>query len=431
MSGSGKWIKSLISTRKTHTSDDEDKRSEKSKKKWRLWRRDRMVASESRDYSDHAFVAAVATVVRAPPRDFMVVQREWAAIRIQTVFRGFLARQALRALKAVVRIQAIFRGRQVRKQAAVTLRCMQALVRVQARIRTRCTIMSSEGETPQKFVNEYPDKADAAENAEQRWCDSPGSMDEVRAKLQMRQEGAIKRDRALTYSRTQQIRSNSSPNVRTNKHVMSMDHQRLSKKGAARWSWLNSWMAAKPWEDRLTDEFYNDPSKTPFSMKSERHSFGTLAYSSEHSSTEVRRNNVTTKVSARPPMISQITNTSSASTSDSPYSESSGSTSSTSASSILMRSTQFVGTLENTSNQKTRYMNLTESTKAKQKAYRYGSYNMLRHRVEPLQCYTKSMDFSIGESGSITGSDPSYKVYKDLYPPIPVDGHDRLRNRRR
>lgn len=47
----------------------------------------------------------------------------------------FQARQAFRALKAVVRIQAIFRGRQVRKQAAVTLRCMQALVRVQSRVR--------------------------------------------------------------------------------------------------------------------------------------------------------------------------------------------------------------------------------------------------------------------------------------------------------
>ena len=37
-----------------------------------------------------AFNAAVATVVRAAPRNFRAVREEWAAIRIQTAFRGFL-----------------------------------------------------------------------------------------------------------------------------------------------------------------------------------------------------------------------------------------------------------------------------------------------------------------------------------------------------
>lgn len=37
-----------------------------------------------------AYTAAVATVVRAPPKNFRVVREEWAAIRIQTAFRGFL-----------------------------------------------------------------------------------------------------------------------------------------------------------------------------------------------------------------------------------------------------------------------------------------------------------------------------------------------------
>ena len=76
-------------------------------KKWRLWRsssgemgsswrgfKGRHKAysegSDSSSVSADAFTAAVATVVRAQPKDFRVVRQEWAAIRIQTAFRGFL-----------------------------------------------------------------------------------------------------------------------------------------------------------------------------------------------------------------------------------------------------------------------------------------------------------------------------------------------------
>lgn len=62
---------------------------------------------------------------------------EKAAILIQSYYRGYLARRALRALKGLVRLQALVRGHNVRKQAQMTMRCMQALVRVQARVRAR------------------------------------------------------------------------------------------------------------------------------------------------------------------------------------------------------------------------------------------------------------------------------------------------------
>ncbi|KAL4304226.1 hypothetical protein GQ457_10G000850 [Hibiscus cannabinus] len=61
---------------------------------------------------------------------------KWAAVKIQTVFRGFLARKALRALKGLMKIQALVRGYLVRKQASATLQGMQALKRPQATIRS-------------------------------------------------------------------------------------------------------------------------------------------------------------------------------------------------------------------------------------------------------------------------------------------------------
>lgn len=63
-----------------------------------------------------------------------------------------------------MRIQAIFRGRQVRKQAAVTLRCMQALVRVQARVRAKSLHMSAELDHMQKTWNQS--QADPAKRDE-------------------------------------------------------------------------------------------------------------------------------------------------------------------------------------------------------------------------------------------------------------------------
>lgn len=156
-------------------------------------------------------------------------------------------------------------------------------------------------------------------------------------------------------------------------------------------------MAAKPWENRLMEQGNTDLEKTPQSKTCSVPIRGNnRSKSSEPCSVKVRKNNMTTRVSAKPPLPGgPATRSSSSPSSEFRYDESSASSSiCTSATPMTSERT------EDSNNTRPSYMNLTESTKAKQRFQR-----IQRQSMDEFQFLKKSGAFSNDDSKSNAGSD--------------------------
>ncbi|XP_076881157.1 protein IQ-domain 26-like isoform X2 [Bidens hawaiensis] len=101
-----------------------------------------------------AAVAVVRLTSLARGNRFNGGEERWAAVMIQTNFRGYLARKALRALRGLVKLQALVRGFLVRKRAAATLYSMQALHRAQTAARSQQQARRSFKDRRERFDHE-------------------------------------------------------------------------------------------------------------------------------------------------------------------------------------------------------------------------------------------------------------------------------------
>ncbi|XP_042379206.1 protein IQ-DOMAIN 2-like [Zingiber officinale] len=172
-------------------------------------------------------------------------REEIAAVKIQTAFRGHLARRALRALKGLVRLKSLIDGNSVKRQATTTLKCMQTLARVQSQIRARRIRILDENQALQRQMLLKHEREFESLKMGEEWDHSLQTKEQIEASVLSKQEAALRRERALAYAFSHQWKS-SSKSV----NPMFMDPNNLQWG----WSWLERWMEARSCETNRKSE---------------------------------------------------------------------------------------------------------------------------------------------------------------------------------
>lgn len=207
-------------------------------------------------------------------------------------------------------------------------------------------------------------------------------------------------------------------------------HKNEFNKNSWGWSWLERWMAAKPWENRLMEKVQSDSSEmTPPPKAYADNIKSDLAKSSEQYSVKIRRNNVTTRISAKPPLIGQTTRSSSSPSSEFRYDKSSASSSFCTSTTPLSANTNMASdrTDDNINVSKPSYMNLTEAAKAKQ---RNTSHRSMSRAEDEFQFLRKSAVFSDEDSKAVLVLNLLSSTCPDYYANLPLEWTEVRRNLR-
>ncbi|KAF1860275.1 hypothetical protein Lal_00037613 [Lupinus albus] len=154
--------------------------------------------------------AVVEVQVAAVVQIFGKLNDDVAATKIQTAFRGYIARQSLWALRALVRLKSLLEGPVVKRQAISTLRSMLNFAHLQSQIHSRRLRMLDESQALKKHLLQKHTKE---LESMREWDESLQSKEQIEAKLLSKYEAVTRRERALAYSYSQRGRKASIPST--------------------------------------------------------------------------------------------------------------------------------------------------------------------------------------------------------------------------
>ncbi|XP_044501835.1 protein IQ-DOMAIN 10-like [Mangifera indica] len=166
-----------------------------------------------------------------------------AASRIQKAFRAYRARKSIRRIRGTGRFNRLIQDQTVQKQASNALSCIHSWCNIQAQIRNRRLCMVMEGRLRQKKLENQLKLEAKLHELEVEWHNGSETMEEILSRIQQREEAAVKRERALAYAFSHQWRANST-------QYLGHTYFSICKENWG-WSWMERWIAARPWEVRV------------------------------------------------------------------------------------------------------------------------------------------------------------------------------------
>ncbi|XP_031497230.1 protein IQ-DOMAIN 3-like [Nymphaea colorata] len=169
-------------------------------------------------------------------------RRVSAAVRIQSAFRGYLARKALRALKGLVKLQALIRGHMVRRQAQNAFRSMQALQRIQSQACFRRVKLTEENKISEQKLKAQR-RFEIDRSGQKRWDGSRLTKEQTEVMFLSRQEATFRRERAKEYYLDHRDKK-----VVQKPTTSASSIPRHSNNETVEWNWIEHWMDSQSYQ---------------------------------------------------------------------------------------------------------------------------------------------------------------------------------------